>query len=455
MHTSKVSSAIFVMLILLSSALLQSPPNLQAQETQYSETKFGIQYLSTNWHYELGHLPDSTLDRDFKLFSDNNIKTLTLAAVWTHLETSYQNYNYSALNEIKRVCEFAEKYNISIVIDFHTIMQASSNTNYSWTMPNWFSPRLFNTVFTNNSIKQAWLDFLSNCTYYLKDVNNIDSWQMMNEPFRGSWACNASIDEFAQLWTEMKTAIKNHSDKPISIRFAEYGFKSPLQFNMDSRIYDVCDYVSLNYYEDENSSPQNLTESIAEIRKHGKNVVISEFGSKTNNDTSQQTQTQEIVTLFENLNVSLATAFFWRADYASPNPTPPGQGLNLAKTTDGEPRPAFYELTNAATPSPTPSPIPTPSPTPTATPSPTPTPTPTPAPTPSPTATPTPIPTATPSPSPTPTPSPSSEIPEQSPIPSSAIPELAPNAVLLLIIIFTSIAVIAKRKHWSWSSACA
>jgi hypothetical protein len=413
------------MLLFLSSALLQLPPNLQAQEPQYSETKFGIQYLSTNWHYELGHLPDTTLDRDFKLFSDNNIKTLTLAAVWTHLEPSYQNYNYSALNEIKRVCEFAAKYDISIVIDFHTIMQVSPNTDYSWTMPSWFSPRLFNTVFTNNTVRQAWLDFLGNCTNYLNGLKNIESWQMMNEPFRGSWACNASIDEFAQLWTQMKTAIKNHSDKPISIRFAEYGFRSPLQFNMDSRIYDICDYVSLNYYEDENSSPENLAESIAEIRNHSKNVVISEFGSKTDNDTSQQIQTQEIVTLFENLNVSLATAFFWRADYNSPNPTPSGQGLNLAKTTTGEPRPAFYELTTTATQTPIPTPTPTPTPT----------------------ATPTPTPNATPSSIPNPTPSPTSKTPEQSPNPSPTIPELAPNALLLLIIILTSIAAISKKKQ--------
>jgi hypothetical protein len=422
---SKVSSAIFVILFLLSTTLLQSPPNLQAQETQYTETKFGIQYLSTNWHYELGHLPDSTLDRDFKFFSDNNIKTLTLAIIWTHIEPLYQNYNFSALGEIKRVCKFAAKYDISVVIDFHTIMQTSPNRDYSWTMPSWFSPRLFNTVFTNNTIRQAWLDFLSNCTYYLKDVNNIDSWQMMNEPFRGSWACNASIDEFMHLWTEMKTAIKNSSDKPISIRFAEYGFRSPLQFNMDYRIYDVCDYISLNYYENENSSPQYLTESIAEIRNHGKNVVISEFGSETDNDISQQAKTKEIADLFKWLNVSLATAFFWRSDYNSPNPTPPGQGLNLAKTTEGEPRPAFYELTIAATQTP----VQTPTLTKTVPPSNSPT---------TPKTT-----TATPNP----TPNPTSEIIEQSPIPSPAVPKLAANALLLLIIIFTGIAVILKRKQ--------
>ena len=344
LKSSEIVSVFLIIIILFSTILFHSIPEAKAQEITNSETSFGITYLSTNWHYELNHLPDTTLDRDFQLFSDNGIKSITLAIIWTYIEPSYQNYNYPALDEIKRVCEFAAKYNISVIIDFHTIMQASADTDYSWTMPNWFSPRLFNTVFLNNTVRQAWLDCLCNCTDYLEEVVNIDSWQMMNEPFRGDWACDVSVDDFVQLWIEMKSAIRVSSEKSVSIRFAEYGFRSPLHFEWDSRIYDICDYVALNYYEDENSSPENLTTSIGDIRAHAKDVVISEFGSRADDDVMQQIDTRDMVSLFKNLNIGLATAFFWRADYDSPNPTPPGYGLNLAKTTDGVSRLAFYEL---------------------------------------------------------------------------------------------------------------
>lgn len=109
----------------------------------------------TNWVTS----PDSILDIDFKLFSDDGVRSITITSVWSYIETSSQNYNYSALDEIRRVCEFAEKYNISVIIDSYTIMQASENTDYSWTMSNCFSPPTLQHRFHKRHSKESPVGF--------------------------------------------------------------------------------------------------------------------------------------------------------------------------------------------------------------------------------------------------------------------------------------------------------
>ena len=62
-------------------------------------------------------------------------------------------------------------------------------------------------------------------------------------------ACNVSIDEYLDLWAEMKAIFKLYSDRPVSVRFAAQLFDSPNHFNNDQRILDLLDYLSLNWYE--------------------------------------------------------------------------------------------------------------------------------------------------------------------------------------------------------------
>ena len=263
--------------------------------------------------------------------------------------------------------------------------------------PPWVNPTYFETVFTNNTVREAWLNFVGHITERLKDVDNIESWQMMNEPAIGSWACDVSVDHYINLWNETKNKIRLFSDKPVSIRFAASTF---YHFNYDPRIYDICDYFSINWYiQDGPSSEANFTAAVLDAEEHGCNVMVSEFGVDTGpkgelvDDVGVTELYLDSLELFRSLGVNDCAAWFWRADFDSGVPAPPGTDCNLAIDVNGTPREAFYLLNNE----PLPTPTPTPSSTPTATPTPTPTPTRT---SPSPTVTPSPEQTAPPPPSP-------------------------------------------------------
>lgn len=388
---------------------------LTTPDDESTDLRFGINYQSTYYHYnELEHLTDEILDRDFSLFKNQGLQFITLNVIWKYFEPVLGAYNQEAIKNLTRVCQFADKYNLNVIIDFHTIVRKES----SWTIPEWVAPRYFETVFTNSTVRQAWLNFLCYMTYSLNNLTSVESWQMMNEPARNSWACNVTVDEFINLWADMKGKITTYSSKPVSIRFSAETF---YHFNYDPRIYDICDYFSINWYlQDGPVSQSNFTAAVTDAKSHNRKVIVSEFGTDTgvNGDLVAEAGITEqylaSLSLFRSLGVDECAAYFWRADYNSSTPSKPGTGFNLAMDVDGAPREAFYCLKNP--PKPTPSPIPTATASPTPSPSPISTSTPTPTPSPQPTATPTPTPTPTPNPTqkPTPTASPKPTTPPTS-----------------------------------------
>jgi len=336
---------LFVLALTLNSEMSTvnwTVPAASAESPEVNTVRYGVTYLSTHYHYEPHYLSDETLDRDFSLFRKQGLKYITLAAVWKYLEPQLGVYNDAAIDELIRVCNFASKYDLSVIVEFYTMMQQDS-----FTMPEWLSPRKFEAVFTSETFRQAWLSFLDHCASRLNSSESIWSWHMMNEPARREWACNVSTEDFLELWTEMRAVFKSYSDRQVAIRFAAQVFDSPLHFNRDSRIYEVCDYMALNWYENEtrNCTRQLLESLIPEIRQHTQ-VMISEFGLDTAawncTDQDQADKYSEYLALFKELGINDIIAWMWRADYNSPNPQPPGAGFNLAKNVEGEPRPAFY-----------------------------------------------------------------------------------------------------------------
>jgi parallel beta-helix repeat protein len=338
------------MSLLLASALTFGFDVPEAKSVD-TNMEFGVNYLATSYHYDpLYYLSDNTLEKDFSLFRQQGLTYITLVAVWKYLEPSMGNYNHQALNDLKRVCGFAANHSLQVIIDFHTLMFENSSK-----IPEWVSPRRFQTVFTNATVRQAWLNFLNDTASYLNDVDNISSWHMMNEPARKSWACDVSIEAFIQLWTEMKAIFKSYSNRPVSIRFAAYVFDNPEHFNRDPRIYSICDYVALNWYNESLCSPEQLTAIVGEILQHNRPVMISEFGyNKTNDDHLQAKAYREFLELFRGIGVSSCVAWLWRSDsdrgIVGQQPDPPGTGFNIAKnvtSTVSSPRIAFYLLKNS------------------------------------------------------------------------------------------------------------
>jgi hypothetical protein len=333
---------------LASSAIMTSTKNMNyAMATDgdsSTEFKFGINYISAYYHYEPRYLTEDVLNRDFALFKQQGLTYITLLMVWKYFEPGYGQYNYAAFADLRRVCEFASKYSLQVIIDIQTQMFANSPK-----IPDWVRPRMFATVFANSTVHQGWIDFLRYTASYLNDTPNICSWHMMNEPATGSWAGGISIDQWIPLWTEMRNVFKSYSDRPVSIRFGAKVFAN--DFHSDPRIYNVTDYVALNWYEDQGYDETSLAQLIPQIQEHER-VMISEFGyNKTTDDSLQAAKFREYITLFEKAGVEEISAWIWWADswptfhYTVPNPPDvPGIIYNLAKSWDGTPRSAFYLL---------------------------------------------------------------------------------------------------------------
>lgn len=309
------------------------------QSADEDGTWYGVNYLSAYNHYEPQYLSDEILDRDFGLFKSQGLEYVTLVALWEYLEPQLGEYNDTAINELIRVCDFASRNDLRVIIDFHTMM-----TNNSWTMPVWLSPRKFETIFTDatGTARQAWLNFLNYCASRLNSSESIWSWHMMNEPARKSWACDVSIEDFLQLWTDMKAVFKSYSPRPVSIRFTPQVFDDPDHFNRDPRVYGVCDYIALNWYEVYCS--RELFSDIVEDASSHTEVIVSEFGTNVTDDYDQADLYRQYVDLFHSLDIRDCVAWMWRADYDGSEVEPPGVGYNLAKDFDGTPRPAFYLL---------------------------------------------------------------------------------------------------------------
>ena len=331
--------------VLLSSLVFVFPVQpVKAEDTNGQTNNWGINYLSTYNHYEPQYLSDEQINQDFSLFQNQGITYLTLCAFWKQLEPKLGEYNDTALAEIQHVCDLASNYNFKVIIDFHTKMN-----NNSWTMPTWLSPCKFETVFFNSTIQEAWLNFLDHCASQLNDTTNIWSWHMMNEPARGNWACNVSIDDFVALWQNMSAIFKSYSNRPVSIRFAANMFTSINQFNSDPRIFQVCDYLSLNFY-DYNCPRATLSSIVSTAKTNNISVLISEFGSNSTDEATQASDYQSLIAFFRSLGINDYAAWCWKIHVAS-NETP--ENFTICNSATGTPKPAFYLLddliTNAST----------------------------------------------------------------------------------------------------------
>jgi hypothetical protein len=333
----KAALTLLLIFSFLPASFVSFTKPVEAQNSESSPIQFGVNYLSTHIHYEQYYLPNQTLERDFSLFKQQGLTYVTLVAVWKYIEPQLGVYNEAAIDDLIRVCKYAEKYGLKVNIDFYTMMN-----NNSWTMPEWLSNRKFETVFQDTTARQAWLNYLGHVAIRLDSQENIYSWHMMNEPARREWACNVSIPDYLVLWSEMKQVFKTYSDRPVTVRFAAQVFEDPNHFNSDPRIFGVLDYLAINWYE--NHCPkENLTRIINQAKQYT-NVMISEFGYNATDDSQQAQQYLGYVDFFRSIGLKDCIAWMWRADYNSPNPEPPGTGYNLAKDISGNPRPAFYYL---------------------------------------------------------------------------------------------------------------
>lgn len=318
----------------------------------------GVNYMTT--HMEA--VTNDILERDFARFEKDGINVIGVSLYWYRLEgnqkgdyngtyTNGLTYGDVFLEDVKRFIQAANKYNINVIVSFHTLWQETGN---EWCTPDYVvnneGHNTHRAILVNESMKQAFLDMVNHTVSYLKQ-ENIFAWGLLNEP----WG-EQDVESFIDLIQRESTVVKEITGSPVTVRFVcmhtwikSNGTPAGLNhfsqvFKWDERIFNSLDFISLNsyiQYPELYDVWQNITqENVKRIIQEGKEVLITEFGFKSDNDTLQSQYYEKTIKVFNELPITGFLAWNWNHFELSNL----GKGYNILKDMEGNPRQAYYEI---------------------------------------------------------------------------------------------------------------
>ncbi|HSV49096.1 MAG TPA: glycoside hydrolase family 2 TIM barrel-domain containing protein [Candidatus Acidoferrales bacterium] len=383
----------------------------------------GINYLSSG---NVWSETNSLIQSDFARFQQDGIRHLSVRVMWSTMMPTNASLSQTALNNIKRVLNWSQTYDMKVDLALWT--QFGSSFGFpSWAGSNYFD--LF-----SEPTKGYYLAYVQSVVNELKNYSAIETWDVLNEPYYNS--TSQKSDAQALIADSVQAVKAVDPTRPVLVRFALW--MTPANGKFDNSTYDAVDIFAITIYLNA-SNPNDrrygsnwalYEKTLADCEALGKPFWVIEFGSTNTDPESVRLFYQVNLAKFMQDGVLRAYAWAWQTRNA---------GAEVFNIFNGStPKPAYWELAKTLAPTPTPTteptlePTPLPSPTPTL--EPTPEPTTEPSPTPEPTATPTPTlsvsptpePTSTPEPAPTPTVEPT-PTPEPSPTP---IPTPTPEPTL-------------------------
>lgn len=369
----------------------QGSENIDNQE---KDINIGLNYLSLYHMYSSEYTTDEILHRDFSRFQNDGINVISLSLYWYRLEGNSRGdydgeylytidgingyYGERYLDDIKRVIKIANDYNVKIMITIHTVWGTESD----WCIPDYVIDPVSGeqdcfAIVRSEEMKQSFIEMFTHTINYLANTPNICAWAILNEPWyyhhmdvpRGNLT---QKENFVDLIQKLSAIVKSLDDRPVTIRFVN-GHNSidsegapkiknifTYDWNMDPRIFEAIDFVCLNdympaypeiYNDWKNITINNVDASI----ELGKKVWITECGfppsrfdfvEGANNDETQTSEYKKFTEFYKTLAIDAVMAWYWRSDNSIPNPGTIGMGRNLCADSTGEPRPAYYELTN-------------------------------------------------------------------------------------------------------------
>lgn len=371
------------------------------QATANETLETGINYLSYgNGWYESNAL----LQSDFDRFQQDGIRHLSLRVMWSTMMPTNDSLSQNALNNIKRVLNWSQIYDIKVDLALWTQFGSSLG------LPNWVGRSYF-SLFTEPN-KGYYLSYIQSIVSELKNCSAIETWDVLNEPYYNSTSQKSDAEAFI---ADSVLAVKAiDSTRPVLVRFP-LGV-TPASGKYNSTIYDAVDIFAITIYLNASNPNDRIygsnwayyEKTLADCKALGKQFWVIEFGSTNNDSESVQLFYQANLAKFLQDGVDRAYAWTWQSRNADT------EAFNIYN--GSIPKPAYFELTKTLTPKPSP----TIEPSPESTPLPTPTPTlePTPEPTAKPSSSPTPDPSASPTPNPSMSPTPeATPTPEPTPIP--------------------------------------
>jgi len=338
-----------------------------------------LNYDSLYHHFDTS---DEVLQRDFALFVQNHVSSISLGLYWYRIETAPGVYDDAFLSRVKHICDVAAQHGLEVMIDFHTLW----GTDSTWCTPTWIVDPVTGThqglaIVRSESANLSYVNAFKHVVDYLTTagIPNLWSWAILNEPWY--WGRTSSEHDFVtengktqkenfiQLMQTLATYVKSKDSRPVTVRFVNAHPTTTTaaknifveDWNWDSRIFSALDFIGFNVYLPAPTDPlYPAIDSITQANFTGcqdltKSTWITEFGVKDDNDETQRQVYKTNLDYFSTLETNGVSAWVWMSEVAPSgwDQNPPFGGMNLAKI-DGTARPAFYEMASRISPPPPP-----------------------------------------------------------------------------------------------------
>lgn len=250
--------------------------------------KAGVNFFGSGW------TQNSEQAEKINSFSDlqtRGIDCIIIPLRWEFIEVSQGSYDAGVLANVRESIRLAEIYGIDVYFNIHTWYTGNGNPSYVGNYVN---------VFTNPSIRQAWLDMVAYVVDYFDDMPNLLGYQVFNEPVNADWGVEVGVEPWISLFQDTYNLAKQHTSKIISARMM------PFADNLfDDRIFKIFDEYGINVYLDQfaGHTESNLSRQVSKAKAQGKRVQITEFGLNTGDDAAQANEFTRVLDIFKGLGV--------------------------------------------------------------------------------------------------------------------------------------------------------
>jgi len=330
----------------LSSVVTETIKSSTMQPPTSSTTRLiGVNYLTLYHRYDT---PQTVLDRDFSRFKTHGINTIVIVLYWYRIESSQGVYNQQFINNVIRVANVANKYGLKVMISFTTLVGQGD----AWSNPSYVGVGM--NLITNSSIATAYVAMVKWTVTQLKDLPNVWAYSVVNEPWY--WPLDQwRKSNWINLIAELSDTVRSIAKKPVTVRFVGALFER--DWGWDSKLLGALDFISLNAYVNEaatasiywrdftmyQSGLSNLAQKAVAYRKQ---VVITEFGCSTSDDSLQASMYTSYTDIFKSIP-SLLGWLSWGYDsgYDPNNPSfTEISGYSIIVQSTGVIRPAYTTL---------------------------------------------------------------------------------------------------------------
>ncbi len=332
--------------------------------------------------------PDAVLRRDFERFRRDGLNVVSVHLYWQRLEGDVRGdysgtgrfrgrtgpiYGDPFLAEVKRVIRLAHASGLQVLVTFHTLW------NMSWCTPAYVKDPTCGecqtlAILRDPAMQDAFAATVAHAVDALKGTPGIWAWALLNEPWFWPKRLEPPYDRVDQramavrLVERLAKIVKVKDGRPVTVRFVSMhtwrrpdgttGHKNIFvdDWRWDARLIGALDFVSLNAYRPAESAlhaewRRILAENVRGIaQRFGKPVLITEFGSDSDDDAVQARNVEASIRFMQTLPVRGWLGWMWNSERETGGGCgKPGKGFNLCADDKGTPRRAYRVLTASAT----------------------------------------------------------------------------------------------------------